>query len=292
MVGEEREGDTIKTMTQNTATLRGQKIQPSIRYGFITVAGLAGALSAWAGGTYGAWWVLMLVTSITTSVVAIYGASTKQTWGKRAIGSQIAVGLATTAGAAVLDGWYAVIIGVAGAIGWFAARTMYSYLKPALEVSGEVLHRIEQHIQLSGESLAGVRMGVRVSDGTVIGVAVAGEVRGEVSKDQSVAKAIQDARNAREILRKNNGIEAAMLCVAEGTFSTQTIDGVVVCNLQSLPSAVGSIPGASVKDIAAMAAAGGVNLNRNQLRTIDKHQGRKTGGKKIVHRGRVTKVEP
>lgn len=292
MVGGEGEDYTIKTMTNQPATSAGHKISPSMRYGFTTVAGLVGVFSAWVGSEFGAWWVPMLTTSITISVVAIYGTSTKKTWGRRANWVQILTGLTATVGAGITNGWYAAIVGSTSVIGWFVARTMYSYLKPALEISDETLHRIEQHVRLSGESLAGVRMGARTSDGTVIGVAVAGEVRGELAKNQSVTKAIQDANNAREILRKNNGIEAAMLCVAEGNFPTQTINGVVVCNLQSLPAAVASIPGSGIEDIAALAAASGINLNRDQLRAIEKHQGRKTGGKKIVHRGRVTKVEP
>jgi hypothetical protein len=187
------------------------------------------------------------------------------------------------------------LIVLVGGVHLFARRTLFRYLRPAAEMPGEFHGIIEQSVMLSEESIAGIAIGARKTDGAVIGVGWA-EVRGGAILEQAgVKKFAQDAEAARGVLKKTNDIDSNFICLVAGTKIYEKLNDVMVVSSDMFKKAVDSVKGPDLATIAAAAEKAGITLSREQLRMVEKRQqaqsGKKTNGKKIVHKGRVTKVE-
>ena len=230
-----------------------------------------------------------VAATIAAGIVGAYGASTRQRWGGAGVHALAIVTVVASIASGVMDGFWAIAVAGVGAVAWFVARTMRNYMRPAETIPGAVRTLVERHITLSEESISGVQLGVRVADGAVFGVIYAGEVEGKPGDSKRVLKAVQDAKNARDIIARNQSVEANLIAVAGGSFATETIEGVVVCDGEHFGKMVAAVKGPDRETLVEMAKASGVQLNRNQARQVGKRQG--SNGKKIVHRGRVTKVE-
>lgn len=231
-----------------------------------------------------------VAATIVAGVIGAYGASTRQHWGGVGVHVLAGVGVMASIAGIAMDGLWGVVVGVVGVVAWFLARTMRNYMRPAETIPGAVRNMVERHITLSEESISGVQLGVRVADGAVFGVIYAGEVVGKLKDSKRVQKALQDAKNARDIIARNKSVDAHLIVVAGGSFATETIDDIVVCDGEHFGKAVAAVKGPDRETLVEMAKASGVQLNRNQTRQVGKRQG--GNGKKIVHRGRTTKVEP
>lgn len=233
---------------------------------------------------------LAVAATIVAGVIGAYGASTRQRWGGAGVHALAGVVAVASIASGVMDGLWAIAVVGVGALAWFVARTMRNYMRPAEAIPGAMRNLVERHITLSEESIAGVQLGVRAADGAVFGVIYAGEVAGKPGDSKRVQKAVQDAKNARDIIARNQSVEANLIAVAGGSFATETIEGIVVCDGEHFGKAVAAVKGPDRETLVEIAKASGVQLNRNQVRQVGKRQG--GNGKKIVHRGRVTKVEP
>jgi len=262
---------------------------------------LAALVSTMAGvGAAGVWVVWQRTTPAAIVAVAIagvgavYAASTRQRKAGAVIRALMATWILATVGAALTDGWWALLVAGIGALAWFVARTMRGYLRPAEQIPADVASLIAKHITLSEESISGVSIGIRPSDAAVFGVIYAGEVVGRPEEARCVRKAIDSVAAARSIMQRNNGVEANMIVVAGGTFGRVEIEGTWVSDPSSFAKTVAATKGPEAAQIAEIAKANGIELNRQQTRRIGKKPGKTGGhgGKKIVHRGRVTRVEP
>jgi hypothetical protein len=219
-----------------------------------------------------------------------YGASTRQHWGRAGVRALAGVVVVASVASGVADGVWAISVVGIGTLAWFFAHTMYNYMRPAGAIPGAVQNLIERHITLSEESIAGVKLGVRAADGAVFGVIYAGKVTGKPGDSKRVQKAVRDAKNARDIIARSQSVEANLIAVAGGSFATETIEGIVVCDGEHFGKAVAAVRGPDRETLVEIAKANGIQLNRNQTRRVVKRQG--NNGKKIVHQGRITKVAP
>lgn len=232
---------------------------------------------------------VLLAAILITGIICTYGASTRQRWG--GLGLQVVTGVvvAATTVSGILDGlWAAAVLGV-GAVAWFVVRTGRNYMRQAATIPGSLRNMVERYITLSEESISGVQLGVRTDDGAVFGIIYAGEVARKPGDSKQVQKAVQGAKSARDILAGKGSLEVNLIAVAGGSFATETIDGIVVCDGEHFGKTVATVQAPSRETLVESAKAAGVQINRNQTRRVGKRQG--GSGKKIVHQGRITKVE-
>jgi hypothetical protein len=275
---------------QNNST----QIRPGILK--LMVAGLALVLTAGTVGSAltGTIGYVATALSLVLGVVGVYGALGRRSWGRIGIWGAPIVSVAVAALSIWKDGW---VWGIApvllAGLGWFVARTMYGYFRPAGEMPAEVLARVEKLIVLSEESVAGVRVGAR-NDGAAIGIGyIAVGAVANLAETKAVRKFLAEASQARDVLRRSGGVEAAMIGVCAGNGIKTTVEGCTLVSIENLAWAVAEVKGPSVAEIEAVAAASGITLSREQLRMVERRQngGKKNSGRKVVHQGRVTKVE-
>lgn len=281
-------GSMAKTPTNPSPVRPGIRNLVIALLSILTVGGVAGSVLT-GRAVYAATAVAVLVAAM-----GLYGAVGRRSWASVGIWANLIAGLGGVVMSGMFEGWgwggvpLAISVG-----GWFVARTMYRYMRPAAEMPSEVLRRIENLLTLSTESVAGVRIGAR-GDGAPIGVGYVQLREGaQVRGDKEVQKFLLNAKQAREVLRKSGGIEATMIGVVPGSGIKERFEECVIVSVEHLAWAVGEAKGPSIETIAAAAEANGITLSREQLRMVERRQGGggRKSGKKVVHQGRVTKVE-
>lgn len=269
-----------------------------IRPGILKV--LIGALGVIVAGGAGGWILggkigyFAAAFTLLTASTSTYGVLGRKNWAKFGTWAGLVSGLGWGAAAGMIDGWaWSIAPVIVAGIGWFVSRAMHGYLKPAVDMPAEVLARVERLLVLSEEAVSGLRIGAR-SDGASIGI---GYIPVEVSKgfteSRVATKFAADAKQAQDVLRKSAGVECAVIGVVPGTGIRERAANYTVVSADNLAWAVAEVQGPSREEIVNVAEANGITLSREQVRMVERKSGagRKASGKKVVHQGRVTKVE-
>lgn len=231
--------------------------------------------------------------------VSLYASATRQRWSYLFAIAHVASIIASVGWAFVTGEWvWGAVAAVAGGALWFAARTMRRYLRPGAEMPADVITRIENLAMLSGEAVSGIRIGARKSDGAVLGFGYCSIGQQSVRESRAVSKFLADAKNANDILQRSGGVSATNLCIVDRAGVNETIEDCRIVSVENIAGAISGAGGPNLETIVAAAEAAGITLSRQQLRDVGRRQGSTPGGKnapkngkKIVHKGRVTKVE-
>ena len=241
--------------------------------------------------------VAYLATGITAAVhaLSVYTSATRHRRNTAARVAALSVSAAALSTVAVFDQvvWLIPVL-VVSIIGWFAQRTLQSYMKPAAELPAEIERKLSRLIQFSADSVAGFHVGAR-NDGAVVAVryvelASKTDADGAL-RDRNVQRAVEDAQKARTILIQSGITNPAMTIIVDREINSGSTNDVLVVDVRGLDAAVNSATQPDLSEIAAVAEAAGIKLSRDDLRNVQraqKTQGR-TSSKKVTHQGRVTK---
>lgn len=241
--------------------------------------------------------VAYLATGITAAVhaLSVYTSATRHRRNTAARVAALSISAAALSTVAVFDQvvWLIPVL-VVSIIGWFAQRTLQSYMKPAAELPAEIERKLSRLIQFSADSVAGFHVGAR-NDGAVVAVryvelASKTDADGAL-RDRNVQRAVEDAQKARTILIQSGITNPAMTIIVDREINSGSTNDVLVVDVRGLDAAVNSATQPDLSEIAAVAEAAGIKLSRDDLRNVQraqKTQGR-TSSKKVTHQGRVTK---
>jgi hypothetical protein len=241
--------------------------------------------------------VAYVATGITAAVHAlgVYTSATRHRRNTAVRFGALATSAVAVAAVAALDpvAWLIPVL-VVSIVGWFAQRTLQSYMKPATELPAEIERKLSRLVQFSTDSVSGFHIGARV-DGAVVAVRYV-ELSPKTGadgalSDRNVLRGIEDAQKARRILAQSGLTNPSMMIVVDRQIDSGSHDDVLVVDTRGLDAAVNSAEHPDLSEIAAVAEAAGIKLSRNDLRNVQraqKSQG-KSGSTKVKHQGRVTK---
>jgi hypothetical protein len=197
--------------------------------------------------------------------------------------------------------YWAAPIAVVSLIGWFTSRALFRYLRPAAPMPAGVLAAIEAQVTVSSDAVAGMRIGAR-NDGAVIAFGYQRIGSGELRSERGVQRHLQDVAAVRDILSRSGVANPTFVCVVDRVGVREMIDDSWFVDAANITTAVRSATAPNAEDVLAAAEAAGVVLTRAQRRALDGAVATNTatrtpgkngpGGKKVVHKGRVTRVEP